>query len=131
MSSGQHISALGRVLGLGTAHNGVHHWTVQRGTAIALAVLLPCLLVNVLLLPDLSYETVRAWIAGGWASTGLCLAIIAACWHSQLGVQVVIEDYVAHVGAKTTLLLAIRAAHAVLAVAGVLAVLRVALGTAP
>jgi succinate dehydrogenase / fumarate reductase membrane anchor subunit len=123
-------SALGRVLGLGTAHNGVHHWTVQRGTAIALAVLLPCLLLNVLLLPDLSYPTVQAWIAGGWVATGLCLILVALCWHSQLGVQVIIEDYVHHLGIKTASLLAVRAVHAVLAVAGVLAVLRIALGSA-
>ncbi|MGC4027619.1 MAG: succinate dehydrogenase, hydrophobic membrane anchor protein [Steroidobacteraceae bacterium] len=123
-------SPLGRVLGKGSAHSGSHHWIVQRGTALALIVLLPLLVGSALLLPDFSYDSVRGWIAGSWTAVGLCLAVPILCWHSQLGVQVVIEDYVHQEAVKTVTLLLVRATHAVLAVAGVLAVLRITLGSA-
>ncbi len=128
--SAQLGSALGRVLGKGSAHSGVHHWSVQRGTALALIVLLPWLIGSALLLPDFSYDSVRGWIGGSWTAVGLCLVVPILCWHSQLGVQVVIEDYVHHDGVKTAALLLVRAAHVVLAVAGVIAVLRITLGSA-
>jgi succinate dehydrogenase / fumarate reductase, membrane anchor subunit len=47
-------------------------------------------------------------------------------WHSQLGVQVVIEDYVHGVATKGTLLLLSKFGHLLLAAGGSYAVLRVA-----
>ena len=38
--------ALSRVLGHGSAHEGAHHWRVQRVTAVALGVLVPWLLIS-------------------------------------------------------------------------------------
>jgi succinate dehydrogenase / fumarate reductase, membrane anchor subunit len=52
-----------------------------------------------------------------------------ATWHSQLGVRVVVEDYV-HGGAKTLTLVLITFIHAFVAAAGVFAVLKVAFGAA-
>ena len=85
--------ALSRVLGHGSAHEGAHHWRVQRLTALALLMLVPWLLVSLALLPDLSWPTVHAWVSGLWHAALLVVLVLCACWHSQLGVQVVIEDY--------------------------------------
>ena len=87
--------ALSKVLGRGSAHEGAHHWRAQRLTAVGL------------LLLGAWFADLAAAAAGLQLSrrstpgqSGLCNATLlalfaaAACWHSQLGVQVVIEDYV-------------------------------------
>lgn len=122
--------ALSKVLGRGSAHEGAHHWRAQRLTALALVVLGPWLVVSLLLLPDLHYMTLRSWAAQLVNAALLALLVATACWHSQLGVQVVIEDYVRG-RARMAALIASAFAHVLLGVLGVLAVVRVALGTAP
>ena len=118
--------ALSRVLGRGSAHEGAHHWREQRVTAIALVLLVPWLLISLALLPDLGWATVRDWMSGLGHSALLVLLLLAACWHSQLGVQVVIEDYIRG-PARMVALLASAFLHVLLAAVGVLAVVRVAL----
>jgi succinate dehydrogenase / fumarate reductase membrane anchor subunit len=67
------------------------------------------------------------WIGGGWHPVFLMLLVAVAGWHSSLGVQVVIEDYVHGAANKTALLLISLFAHALLVTAGLYAVLRIAL----
>jgi succinate dehydrogenase / fumarate reductase membrane anchor subunit len=120
---------LGRVLGLGAAKEGVHHWWVQRVTSVALIPLAVSFVVSLLALPALDYASVHAWVHQGWTAVLLMLFIAIACWHSKLGIQVIIEDYV-HGGAKTLLLLISTFAHTLIAAASIFAVLKVAFGTA-
>lgn len=123
-------SPLRRVLGLGSAHSGVHHWWLQRLTSIALVPLGIWFLVSLLALPSLGYETVVAWMSQSSTAVLLALFVLVASWHSQLGVRVVVEDYVHGAGARTLTLVIVTFAHALLAVAGVFAVLKVAFGVA-
>ncbi|MDR2214210.1 MAG: succinate dehydrogenase, hydrophobic membrane anchor protein [Nevskiaceae bacterium] len=117
---------LGRVLGSGAAHSGTQHWWQQRVTAIALTVLTLWFVISLLCLPDLSWSSVHTWLAKPFSALSMSMLVLAACWHSQLGVSVVIEDYVHGAVSKTLALLLSTFAH--LAVAGValLAVLRIA-----
>lgn len=121
---------LGRVLGQGAARGAVHHWRVQRLSAIALVPLTVWLLVSLMRLPLADFAAVSDWIAAGWNPVWLTLLLLAMGWHSQLGVQVVIEDYVHHKGLKSLALLAVNFAHVVVVAAGVYAVLRLALRSA-
>jgi succinate dehydrogenase / fumarate reductase membrane anchor subunit len=123
-------SPLGRVLGLGAAHDGVHHWWVQRLTAVALIPLGIWFLISLLRLPASDYESVVAWIAGGWTSFLLILFLLVATWHSSLGMSVVIEDYVHTKSRKAFLLIFSRFAHALAGAAAIFAVLKVAFGSA-
>ena len=123
-------SPLGRVLGMGAARQGVHHWWQQRLTAVALVPLSIWFLVSLLTLPSLDQATVSAWMAHSSSALLLVLLVLAAAWHSRLGVAVVIEDYV-HGGLKTVTLVVFSFAHLLVAAAGVLAILRVALRGAP
>ena len=123
-------TALGRALGRGSARNGVHHWWVQRVSAVALIPLSLWFLLSLLALPGFDYASVTTFIGAPWHAVLLCLFIGTVTWHSQLGVQVVIEDYVHSGAAKLTLLLLNSAAHAVLLAAGVYALLRIALRSA-
>jgi succinate dehydrogenase / fumarate reductase membrane anchor subunit len=123
-------SPLRRVLGLGSAHSGVHHWWLQRLTSVALVPLTIWFLVSLLALPSLGYETVSVWMSQSSTALLLVLFVLVATWHSQLGVRVVVEDYVHGAGARTLTLVIVTFAHALIAVAGVFAVLKVALGAA-
>ena len=118
--------ALSRVLGRGSAHEGAHHWRAQRLTAIALLLLASWFTVSLLRLPDLSYPLVHAWAAGLGHATLLALFAGVACWHSQLGVQVVIEDYV-HGWLRPAALLLSGFVHVLLAALAWLAIVRIAL----
>jgi succinate dehydrogenase / fumarate reductase, membrane anchor subunit len=122
-------SPLGKVLGSGSAKEGVHHWWLQRLTSIALVPLTIWFVVSLLSLPSFEHVTVISWMAQSWTALLLILFILVATWHSQLGVRVVIEDYV-HGGAKTLTLVLITFIHTLVAAAGVFAVLKVAFGSA-
>ena len=121
-------SPLGRVLGTGAAHDGVRHWWMQRLTSIALVPLTVWFVVSLLALPSLGYGTVIAWMSQSWTALLLILLVLTAAWHSQLGVRVVVEDYIHGAGARTLTLVLIGFAHVLLAAAGVFAILKVDFG---
>jgi len=121
-------SPLGRVLGTGAAHDGVRHWWMQRLTSIALVPLTVWFVVSLLALPSLGYGTVIAWMSQSWTALLLILLVLTAAWHSQLGVRVVVEDYIHSAGARTLTLVLIGFAHVLLAAVGVFAILKVAFG---
>jgi len=119
---------LRRVLGLGSAKSGVHHWWLQRLTSIALVPLTIWFAVSLLCLPGFDHLTVTAWMNQGMTALLLILLLLTGTWHSRLGLQVVIEDYVHAAGARTVLLVLCGFAHVFLAAAGVFAILKVACG---
>ena len=121
-------SPLGYVLGHGSAREGVHHWWHLRTTSAALAVLGPWFLFAVLTLPDLGRAAVAAWLGRPGNAVMMLLFVFAATWHSALGVQVVVEDYVRGKGARVLVLVAVRFLHVLIGAAGLFAVLRLALG---
>ena len=104
------------------------HWSVQRVTAIALIPLTLWFLASLFLLPDLAYGTVRGWIARPVNSMLLVLMVVVLCWHSLLGVQVVIEDYVHHRAANATALVASTFLHFISGAAALLSVLKIVVG---
>jgi succinate dehydrogenase / fumarate reductase, membrane anchor subunit len=122
---------LRRVLGAGSAKEGVHHWWLQRLTSVALVPLTIWFVVSLLALPSFDHATVAAWERSGPTPLLLMLLVVVATWHSQLGVRVVVEDYVAAAGARTVTLTLVSFLHVLLAAAGVFAVLKVALGGPP
>jgi succinate dehydrogenase / fumarate reductase membrane anchor subunit len=118
---------LGRVLGKGSAGEGVGHWWLQRVTAIALIPLTVWFAIGLLGHSLQSYEAMRGWLGQPWVAVFTILLVITLSWHSRLGVQVVIEDYVHGKVAKNTLLLLFTFVHVVAAVAAIFAVLLLAL----
>jgi succinate dehydrogenase / fumarate reductase, membrane anchor subunit len=124
-------SPLGTVLGQGAAKDGVRHWWHQRLTSLALVPLTVWFVVSLLALPSLSHATLIAWMSQSSTALLLILLVLVAAWHSQLGVRVVVDDYVHGAGARTLTLVLVGFAHVLLAAAGVFAVLRVACGGSP
>jgi succinate dehydrogenase / fumarate reductase membrane anchor subunit len=120
-------SPLGRVLGEGPARSGVHHWWVQRLTSIALVPLGIWFIVSLIALPLANHGVLVAWMAHGWNALLLLVFALVATWHSKLGVQVVIEDYLHSHGTKTLAVILNIFAHVLLGAAAVYAMLKIAL----
>jgi succinate dehydrogenase / fumarate reductase membrane anchor subunit len=93
-------SAIGRVRGLGSAKSGAHHWWLERLTSISTLLLTIWLLVALLRLPNLDYETIIGWLQSPLVAVPMLLFVVSTFWHSKLGLQVVIEDYVHEEGWK-------------------------------
>lgn len=120
-------SSLGQALGLGSAKNGVEHWWLQRVTAIALVPLTVWFAASLIAHAGNDYATFIVWLRTPIATILMALLLIALFYHTALGLQVVIEDYV-HSGMKIPALLFVRFGCFALVVAGILATLRIAFG---
>ncbi len=122
---------LSRVRGLGAAKEGVSHWWAQRVTAVALVPLTLWFVTSLVMLAGANYVTMVEWVSQPWVSVLLILFIVATFHHAQLGLQVVIEDYVSAEGMKIASLLLVKFAAILFAAAAVLAVLQITLGGRP
>lgn len=101
-------SPLGRARGLGSARAGSRHWWAQRLTSVALVPLTLWFIWSIMHLTGASQADVADWLASP-VRLALLLALIAATFHHlQLGMQVVIEDYVPQEGVKLAAVLAIK-----------------------
>jgi len=119
-------SPLGRVLGLGSAKEGVEHWWMQRVTAIALVPLAIWFVIAALGTIGADRAAIVAWMHGPMSAVFAILLIVAVVYHLALGLQVVIEDYVHSEAWKLASIIVMRFWCIVLAGRGVLAVLTLA-----
>lgn len=121
-------SPLGRVLGLGTAKDGTSHWWGQRVSAVAVLLLGIWFAITLATMDSFSHAAAAALVAAPLNSILLLLLVVAMGYHSYLGVQVVIEDYVHAPGLKVVSLVLSRFVHVFFAAAGVFAILKIGLG---
>ncbi len=120
-------SQLGRARGTGSAHSGLHHWYAERLTAIALVPLTLWFVFSMISLAGATQEAVAAWV-GYPLNTVLLLALIVMTFHHmQLGIQVVLEDYVDAKWLLNLLVLVNKAVALLLGLTGVVAVLKLSL----
>lgn len=119
---------LSRVLGLGSAGEGTGHFVGQRLSAIALLLLGGWFLYQMFTLESFAFLDVLRFVGDPLNGVLLILLCVTLAYHSWLGVQVVIEDYVHAPLLKIVSLIAARFAHFFVAVAAVYAILYVGLG---
>ncbi len=122
-------SPLGRVLGTGSAKDGTGHWWAQRVSSVALIPLTLWFFYSLIVLPDLEYSTVKAWLSLPISSFLAALSVTVLTHHSYLGTTVVVEDYVHGAGLKVVTLMVLRFLYVLFGGAGIFAILRVAFGT--
>ncbi len=123
-------SPLGRARGLGSAKSGTQHWWAQRLTAIALVPLTIWFVIAMVAATGGGHANALAFIGNPVTAVLLILLIVATFHHAQLGLQVVIEDYVHTKPVEIALLLTVKGAAIVLALASIFAVLSIAFGGA-
>ncbi|WP_446830448.1 succinate dehydrogenase, hydrophobic membrane anchor protein [Candidatus Foliamicus sp.] len=117
-------SPLGRAAGLGSAGHGVAHWWAQRISAVALVPLVPWFMWRLASLPSLKYEDLLGCFQGLGDATLLTAFLLALLYHSELGVRVVLEDYVGG-GLRVACLIGSKLAHLGLGLAALLSVARI------
>jgi succinate dehydrogenase / fumarate reductase membrane anchor subunit len=115
-------------LGLGSAKGGAEHWWAQRLSAAALVPLGLWLAIALARLDDFSYVTVIAWMQQPSTSVLLLLTAVTVSYHSHLGIQVVIEDYVEGSAPKVVLLALSTFAHVAFAIVSLFAILKISFG---
>ena len=120
-------SPLGRARGLGSARAGAAHWWTQRLTAIALVPLTLWFLCAMVRMIGASRDDVVSWMAGPLPIVLMIALVVATFHHLQAGLQVVIEDYVENDGLRIGAVLLVKAAAVLLALACIVAVLRLGL----
>ena len=119
---------LGQVRGLGSAKEGTAHWWAQRLTALALIPLVVWFVLSVIVMLGAEHAAMVAWIKNPLVAIFLLLLILAGFQHAQLGMQVVIEDYVHTEWVKIAAVVAVKFAAIALGVATAFSVLKIAFG---
>jgi succinate dehydrogenase / fumarate reductase membrane anchor subunit len=119
---------LSRARGLGSAKQGVHHFWAQRITAVALIPLVVWFAISLIMMSGADYGVVRAWIGSPVVMVLLALTILIGLHHGQLGMQVVIEDYVHNDGMKLALIVLMRFIAVFFGLAAIVAILRIGFG---
>jgi succinate dehydrogenase / fumarate reductase membrane anchor subunit len=118
--------------GLGSSRSGVHHWWVQRVTAVALVPLsIWFLFVLGGMLHTANFAEVVAIIAQPVHAIFLIVFTICMFWHGALGLQVIIEDYVHTRWLEVTLEIALRFGALLGALACVMAIVALWLNGTP
>ncbi len=120
---------LGRVRGLGSSHEGTHHWWRQRLTAGSNLFLMAWLMFSLARLPAFGFTPIHDWVHSAWVAVPMGLLIASVVYHLRLGLQVVIEDY-AHAESRVVLTVLLNAYTALVAGIAIFAILRIAFGSA-
>ena len=118
---------LAAVRGLGSAKSGLHHWWNQRMTAVAMVPLVIWMVSLCILMTGASYQDALAIASHPANATVLILFVAVGFWHAILGLQVILEDYVAAEGLRLVIIVVIRMFAIALAALSILSILRVAL----
>ena len=118
---------LARARGLGSAKSGLHHWWHQRVSAVAMVGLVSWMVFLVFSLAGADYQTALSVLAHPANATVVVLFVAVGLWHASLGLQVVLEDYVANEGMRLIVVLAVKMSASIFAVLAIISVLKVAL----
>lgn len=120
-------SQLGRARGLGAGQSGTAHWWAERASAASLLPLSTWFVVQMFRLGGADHAEVARWGARPCNATMLAAVIITTFYHAQLGLQVIVDDYVhgkAHLPAR----LAVKIVTSLLGLLGVFAVIKLVAG---
>ncbi len=120
---------LARARGLGSAKSGTHHWWMQRLTAVALVPLSLWFVASLIALATADHATVIAWLHSPLVAILCCALIVAIFYHGQLGLQVVVEDYVHTESLKLASIVIAKFLSLLMAGACLFAVLSIAFGS--
>jgi len=120
-------NALANAHGLGPAKSGLRHWWMQRLTAVVLALLTPFAVYCLAKYGISDYAQIKSLFAQPLFSGLSALYVLALFWHAQLGLQVVVEDYIHSPGLEIALQAAIKIVYSLASAVAVIAIVRLSL----
>ncbi|MGA9573113.1 MAG: succinate dehydrogenase, hydrophobic membrane anchor protein [Lysobacterales bacterium] len=119
---------LARARGMGSSGGGTGHWRSQRYSALILLLLTSWVLWMGVSLAGADYATARGTMASP-VNAGMTILLAGAVfYHMQLGLQVVIEDYVHVAAMEFALLILVRFLSLVAFLISAMAALKLVLG---
>jgi succinate dehydrogenase / fumarate reductase membrane anchor subunit len=118
----------GRVHGLGSAKSGTGQWWMERVTSVASLPLVLATLACIVYHVGASRAEVLASFQNPYVAIIFALTVVTVAWHMQLGMKVIIEDYVHGPALKFALLLANTFYSIGIAAIGLYAILRMNFG---
>ena len=121
-------SPLAKAKGFGASGEGSHHFWVQRISGLGLIALVIWICFSIAFLPEANYQTVVSWLQSPFNAIVTLLCIILSFYHAQLGLQVIIEDYISNHSVRLTGILFVKFLSYFLMAAGVYAVVKITLG---
>lgn len=120
-------SSLAKARGWG-AGGGTKSWWMQRLTSVALLPLVLWFVFSLATLPALAAPYMIAWISQPLNTILLMALIISVCWHTLLGLRVIVEDYVHATALKVGTLVGLDLLTFILIVSSLWAVLKISFG---
>lgn len=121
---------LANARGLGSAQHGTGHFWAQRVSAVALIPLSLWFVGSIVAHVGADYATITAWLSSPFQAVLMILYLTAIFYHSQLGLQVVAEDYIHTAWLKVATIVVLQFINILLAAATVISVLMIVLGAA-
>lgn len=119
---------LSRVRGLGSIKAGTEHFLMQRVSGAGVLLLLLFLFYSGFRLAGQPLPVVRAYFASPVVAALAALFVLVSAYHMRIGMQVIIEDYVHGKSATIISLLLNSFFAALVATAGVFAIIKLSLG---
>jgi succinate dehydrogenase / fumarate reductase, membrane anchor subunit len=110
-----------------TKGHGAGHWKGQRLSAIALIFFCGWFLFEIITHTQSDYHTVLLWASQPWTSAALFIFVGLLFYHSALGLQVIIEDYVSYSTQQRILIFIIKVASLILTIISWFFLMRIAM----
>jgi len=123
-------SSLASARGLGSAKSGTGHFWAQRVSAVALVPLTLWFVACLASQFGASYSSVTDWLSSPFQASLMAIYLAAIFYHSQLGLQTIIEDYVHVESVKIGSLIALQLINILLGVSAIVSVLMILVGAA-
>jgi len=120
-------SHLAKARGLGSAHEGALHWLHERVSGAILVPLMLWLVWSIAGMYGRDYESFTMWLSQPVNTILMISAVLAVFYHTAMGIQVVIEDYIHNEGVKMVSLVLNRVVFAFLAIACLFSILKISL----
>jgi len=111
--------------------HGAGEWTAERLSSLILIPLVLWGLWGAATVAGAGYDGARTWVASPVNAALLAATLLISLWHANMGLKVIVDDYIHRPSSRSLLLGFIAVLCLVLAAASVFFIVRLALGSAP